>query len=154
LKINASNPNQQIFTDVKVYDSLKYVMKESAKKTISFTTGSASSTFLVTLQKFLSTFSFYNLPNNEILLNNQHYIMKTAKYLPCPRQENCYASSLFALGNLLHAVAGLPIDDSLFNQNQISFVRKQLHNQLADPTKMLTSEFMYGFFHYYPFNIT
>jgi hypothetical protein len=55
------DPNKRIFTDVKVYDSLEDVTNKPVK------IGSMHADYLMTVQQFLSKFSFKNSPNNEIL---------------------------------------------------------------------------------------
>jgi hypothetical protein len=44
---------------------------------------------------------FHNVTNNDALINNEHYIMKKAKYISYPHQQNCYDCSVFAIGTLL-----------------------------------------------------
>jgi hypothetical protein len=80
LNFNATDPNKHIFTDVKVYDSIVDATEECVKK------DSIHANYLMTLQQFLSTFSFNNSPNNEILLEDKHYILQEAKYVSCPQQ--------------------------------------------------------------------
>jgi Ulp1 family protease len=126
LMFNVTDPKKEIFTNVRVYDSLKYVNKGHAAKTIPFTTGDTAAKFLLTLQKFLSTFVFHNAANNDVLLNDEHYIMKKAKCVSCPHQQNCYDCSLFAIGMLLHLILDLPVDDTIFHQDDIIAMQKQL----------------------------
>jgi hypothetical protein len=57
LNFNASDPDKPIFSDINVYDSMKLVLRECTKKTISFVPGSMAATYLLILQKFLSTYS-------------------------------------------------------------------------------------------------
>jgi Ulp1 family protease len=87
------------------------------KKIITLAQGSMAGIYLLTLQKFLSTFAFHNSPKNEILLKDKHHILKEAQYIPCPQQSNGYDCSLFAIGTLIHAFDGIPIDDTIFNQD-------------------------------------
>jgi hypothetical protein len=89
LNFNATDPNKHIFSDVKVYDSLKDATEERVQK------DSIHADYLMTLQQFLSIFSFNNSPNNDILLEDKHYILKEAKYVSCPQKRNCYDCSLF-----------------------------------------------------------
>jgi hypothetical protein len=79
LTFNVTDPNKEIFTNVHVYDNLKYVNKRRAAETIPFTTGDIAAKFLLTLQKFLSTFVFHNATNNNVLLNDEQYIMEKSK---------------------------------------------------------------------------
>jgi Ulp1 family protease len=117
LKFNACDPNKPIFSDVNVYDSMKLVLRERTKKTISFVPGSIAATYLLRLQKFLSTYSFFKSPKNEILLKEKHHILKEAKYISCPQQNNGHDCSRFAVSTLIHAVDGLPVDDTIFHQD-------------------------------------
>jgi MULE transposase domain len=155
LNFNACDPNKPIFSDVNVYDSMKHVLRERSKKTISFAPGSMAATYLLTLQKFLSTFSFFNSPKNHVLLNDKHYIIKEAKFIACPQQSNGFDCSLFALGTLIHAVDGLPIDNTIFHQDDITLFRKELYNILSindtitatlNPMTSLSREFIISFF--------
>jgi hypothetical protein len=88
-------------------------------------------TYLLTLQKFLSTFSFYASPKNDVLLNDAQYILKQARYISCPQKCNGYDCSLFAQGNLIHVVQGLPINDNIFTQDDITLFCQQLQNILS-----------------------
>jgi hypothetical protein len=111
---NVTEPNKRIFSEVKVYDSLHDDIEERVEK------GSIQADYLMTLQQFLSTFSFNNFPNNEILLEDIHYTLNEAKYVSCPQQRNGVDCSLFGLGTLLHAIEELPIDDMIFGQEDIT----------------------------------
>jgi hypothetical protein len=155
LKFNATDVKKQIFYDVKVYDSMKYVNKGRAKKTLPFHTGSSPGIYLITLQKFLSTYVFHNSQLNDILLTDKHYILKDAKFISCPCQTNSFDCSFFGLGTMLHAIHGLPIDDTIFYQEHITLFRKELHRTLSshvlddnvpNPLTSLTKEFMISFF--------
>jgi hypothetical protein len=64
--------NKHIFSEVKVYGSLEDATEERVKK------GSIQAEYLMTLQQFLSTFSFNNSPNNELLLKDKQYIIQEA----------------------------------------------------------------------------
>jgi MULE transposase domain len=155
LKFNASDCNKPIFSDVHVYDSIMPVRLGRSSKNIPFAPGSRAAIYLVTLQKFLSTYSFHNSPNNAILINDPHHILKQAKYLSCPQQTNTYDCSLYAIGTFLHVLADLPIDDRIFNYDNISLFRKELlsimsmdsmlHN-VEDPKTSLSREFIISFF--------
>jgi hypothetical protein len=101
------------------------------RKTISFAPGSIAATYLLTLQKFLSTYSFFKSPKNDILLKEKHHILKEANYISCPQQNNGHDCSLFVLGTLIHAVDGLPVDDTIFHQDDITSFRRQLYNILS-----------------------
>jgi hypothetical protein len=155
LIFNASDPNKPIFSEVNVYDRMKLVLQERTKKTISFAPGSMAATYLLTLQKFLSTFSFLNSPKNDVLLNNKHHITKEATFIACPQQSNGYDCSLFALGTLIHEVEGLPIDNTIFHQEDITLICKELFNILSikdcsndmvNPMTPLSQEFIISFF--------
>jgi Ulp1 family protease len=74
-------------------------------------TGSIHANYLMILQQFLSTFSSNSSLNNEILLEDKHYILQESKYVSCPQQRNGFDCSLFGLGTLLHAFEEFPIDD-------------------------------------------
>jgi hypothetical protein len=115
LNFNATDPNKRIFSDVKVYDSILVFTKERVEK------DSIHADYLMTLQQFLSTSSFNNSPNNEILLEDKHYILQDAKYIPSPQQQNGHDCPLFGLGTLLHAIEDLPTDDMIFGQEDITF---------------------------------
>jgi hypothetical protein len=78
MTFNATDPTNKIFNNVKVFDSLKLVTNGCQSKTLQFQSSSLAAKFLMTLQKFLSMFSFFNCKNNEILLNNKHHILKDA----------------------------------------------------------------------------
>jgi Ulp1 family protease len=113
MNFNATDLNKHIFTDVKVYDSLEYATEECVKK------GSIHADYLMTLQQFLSTFSFNDSPNIETLLKDKHYLLKEAKYVSCPRQQNGFDCALFGLCTLLYAIEDLPIGDMIFGQEDI-----------------------------------
>jgi Ulp1 family protease len=74
------------------------------KETLPFHTGSSSGIYLITLQKFLSTYVFHNSQLNDILLKDKHYILKDVKFISCPRQTNSFDCCLFGLGTMLHAM--------------------------------------------------
>jgi hypothetical protein len=135
LTFNAKAPDGEIFKDVFVYDSLKVISRGRASKTIKPATGSVASIYLLTLQKFLSTFLFYNEPNNDTLMNDENFILQHAKFVACPRQMNGYDCSLFGLGTLLHAINNIPIDETIFQQQHISLFRKELRNILSIDVK-------------------
>jgi hypothetical protein len=78
LKFNAADANVPIFSDVHIYDGMKLVVRERSKKTITFTQGSMAGIYLLTLQKFLSTFAVHNSPKNEVLLKDKQHILKQA----------------------------------------------------------------------------
>jgi hypothetical protein len=162
LNFNASDPDKPIFSYVNVYDSMKLVLRECSKKTISFAPGSMASKYLLTLQKLLSTFSFFNSPKNDVLLNDKHHIIKEAKFIACPQQSNFFDCSLFALRTLIHAVDGLPIDNTIFHQEDTTLFRKELFNILSiedsstaalNPMTSLSREFIISFFLYFIYNI-
>jgi hypothetical protein len=155
LKLNASDHNKPIFSDVHVFDSIMPVRLGRSTKNIVFAPGSRAVIYLVTLQKFLSTYSFHNSPQNDILLNDPHHIMKQAKYLSRPQQTNSCDCSLYAIGTFLHVLADLPIDDRIFNPDDISLFCKELLNILSidsmfhnveDPKTSLSREFILSFF--------
>jgi hypothetical protein len=110
---------------------------------------------LVTLQKFLSTYVFHNSLLNDILVKDKHYILKDAQFELCPRQQNSNDCTIFGLGTLLHAVHGLPIDDDIFYQDNITLFRKELHRTLStdmlqqqghNPFTLLSKEFIISFY--------
>jgi Ulp1 protease family, C-terminal catalytic domain len=134
---------------------LNLVTKGGEKKSLPFQSCSMGAKNLMTLQNFWSTFSFFNFPNNDILLNDKHRTLKEAKYVSCPQQENGCDCGLFALGNLLHAVIDLPIDESTFFQEHITLFRQQLHqilsvditqHEIQNPMKSLSKYFMISFY--------
>jgi Ulp1 family protease len=109
----------------------------------------------MTLQQFLSTFSFNNSSNNEILLKDKHNTLQKAKYVSCPRQQNGFDCALFRLGTLLHAIEDLPIDDMIFGQEDIMLFRQELYHiftsgltsqQEENPLTSLSQEFIISFF--------
>jgi hypothetical protein len=59
------------------------------------------------------------------------YILQEAKYVSCPKQRNCYDCSLFRLGTMLHAIEELPIDDMIFDQEDITLFRQDLYNMFT-----------------------
>jgi hypothetical protein len=65
MKFNANDSKKNIFDNVKVYDSLKLVTKSRGKKPLQFPSMAAK--YLVTLQQFFCTFSFFNSVNNDVL---------------------------------------------------------------------------------------
>jgi hypothetical protein len=149
LNFNATDPNKRIFSDVKVYDSMFVFTEERVEK------DSKHAEYLMTLQQFLSTFSFNNSPNNEILLKDKHYILQDAKYLPCPQQQNGCDCSLFGLGTLLHVIEDLPIDDKIFGQEDITLFREDLYSIFTrgatsrtedNPLTSLKREFIFSFY--------
>jgi hypothetical protein len=73
---STGSDNQNVFHQKSISsDSLDNATEERVEK------GSIHVDYLMTLHQFLSTFSFNNSPNNEILLEDKHYILQKAKYV-------------------------------------------------------------------------
>jgi hypothetical protein len=88
-------------------------------------------------------------------LKDKHHILKEARYIPCSQQSNGYECSLFAIGTQIHAFDGIPIDDTIFNQDDITSFCKELYNILSldlrvhhvnDPMTSLSREYIISFF--------
>jgi type I restriction-modification system DNA methylase subunit len=155
LTFNVTDPNKEIFTNVHVYDNLKYVNKGRAAETIPFTTGDIAAKFLLTLQKFLSTFVFHNATNNNVLLNDEQYIMEKSKV--CFLSMSAKLLWLFIICNwyITSSHFGFTCDETIFHQDGITAMRKQLQNVLSidykinkvdNPMSSLSKHFIISFY--------
>ena len=137
--INSSD----VFHKVVVYDS----MRRSSRKNDAPHKQSVPAHFLCEFQKFLSQFTFFNTPNNEKLLADPTFILKKAKYCPCPQQQNGVDCGLFAVAVILHLLDGHNNLEGLFTQSHIQSLRHDLYRHLTTtPHRNPPSQYFLSFF--------
>lgn len=139
-----------IFKAVTIYDSLRITGRNNAP----VSPNCAGAQFLITLQKFLSVFAFYDVPGNQQLIYDPNYILKEAKFVTCPSQVNSHDCGLFGVGTMLHILEDIPVTQYIFAQLEICRMRLYLYTVLPrdeftfikDPKKELSRNFILHFF--------
>ena len=114
---------EQIFKNVKIYDSLR----RTGRNVSVFNINSTGKQFLVLLQTFLAKYSFFASPNVERLLGEKELILQNAEYIQFPQQLNGYDCALFALATTLHLCSRRVVEQNTFSQDNVSELRRALH---------------------------
>jgi hypothetical protein len=147
-----------IFERVVVYDSLnsnEMISSQSRVSTrsgIGIPTNSRGAQYLMQLQCFLNEFSFYeNKDVYNTLKQDPKFILCRATYNSCPQQSNGYDCSLFGFATLLHIAHGIKVDETIFNQANITELRGSLYTIFSsdirpDPKKFLAKTLSKSFF--------
>jgi Ulp1 family protease len=113
--------DELVFSSVVLYDSLGS-RSGVTKKCV--TPKSRCGQYLLTLQNFVAEFVFHkNKAVYDKLTTDKRLIIRLAEHHTCPTQQNIYDCSLFGLGNMLHVINGITIDNTSYNQEDISRFR-------------------------------
>ena len=81
---------QNIFQNVKIYDSLR----RTGRNVTALNINSTGAQFLISFQSFLAKYAFFASLNVERLINENEFILGNVQYIQCPQQANGYDCAL------------------------------------------------------------
>jgi hypothetical protein len=113
--------------EVRVYDSNHKIRRTRDQPARS----SSHGRYLLAFQKFMSKFVAFSTKHSQLLLKDKTLILRDARYVDCPQQENGHDCGVFALATLLHLVDGHENMHDAFRQDDITKLRHDLHNSLS-----------------------